>query len=119
MKNFIQEGRMLTMPAPYILASGDGALVGSIFGVAAYNAAQDDEVELATEGVFTLPKLTADDFALGAEVFWDDTEKKATVDHDEGANPKIGVAVQAAGDTATTLRVKLLPLSWVTIVPET
>lgn len=34
MKNFVMEGKTLTLTAPYALTSGQGLLVGSLFGVA-------------------------------------------------------------------------------------
>ena len=33
MKNFVQPGNTITLTAPYAVASGDGLLVGYIFGV--------------------------------------------------------------------------------------
>ena len=39
MKNFVQPGSTITLTAPYAVASGDGLLVGAIFGVAAGDAA--------------------------------------------------------------------------------
>jgi predicted RecA/RadA family phage recombinase len=38
MKNFVQPGNTITLTAPYAVASGDGLLVGYIFGVAAGTA---------------------------------------------------------------------------------
>ena len=35
MKTYVQPGNTITLTAPYAVASGDGLLVGSIFGVAA------------------------------------------------------------------------------------
>ena len=39
MKNYVQPGNTITLTAPYAVASGDGLLVGSIFGIAAGAAA--------------------------------------------------------------------------------
>ena len=33
MKNYVQPGNTITLTAPYAIASGDGLLVGSIFGI--------------------------------------------------------------------------------------
>lgn len=106
MKNFIQAGEMITAAAPSGgILSGAGLLAGSLFGVAATTQAAGDPVEIATTGVFDLPKASADTFAFGAKAYWDATAKNCTSD-DEG-NTLIGVAVVAAGDGATTLRVRL------------
>lgn len=107
MKNFVQQGVNLTLTAPYALTSGDGALVGSIFGVAAGDAENGAEVDLVTEGVFTLPKPELEDIAIGAALYWDDTAKNVTLDDDTGNNPKVGVAVSAAGNPSFSVNVRL------------
>ena len=79
MKNFVQEGEIITVIAPSAVASGDGVQVGSIFGVATTGAAQGFPVELKREGVFTLPVLNTDVITAGAKLFWDATNKRLTV----------------------------------------
>jgi predicted RecA/RadA family phage recombinase len=49
MKNFIQPGDSLTVSAPYAVTSGQGVLVGALFGIAAYDAASSTTVEIQTE----------------------------------------------------------------------
>lgn len=106
MRNFIQRGDTLTLPAPYDVRSGDGALVGAIFGVAAEDAPRETLVDLATRGVFTLPKVPAQAVALGAPVFWDDAARTVTADG-TGGKTRIGVAVAAAGNPSAALDVRL------------
>ena len=57
MKNYVQPGNTITLTAPYDVASGDGLLVGSIFGVASGTAALGETVEAALVGVYELKKL--------------------------------------------------------------
>ena len=45
MRGYIQPGNTITLPAPYAVASGDGLLVGAIFGIATGSAAINAEVE--------------------------------------------------------------------------
>jgi predicted RecA/RadA family phage recombinase len=80
MKNFIRNGDMnsVTSPAGGI-ASGQGVLVGSLFGVAAKAAAEGESVEIATVGVYELPKAPATVVAQGARVAWDDTAKQVVL----------------------------------------
>ena len=52
MKNFVYSGNVITLTAPYAVASGDGLRVGAIFGVAAGDAESGAMVETALAGVF-------------------------------------------------------------------
>ena len=65
MKNYVQSGVVVTVPAPAALASGAGALVGTMFGVAQHAADSGAVVALAVSGVFDLPKVSTDVFAIG------------------------------------------------------
>ena len=107
MKNFIQPGDSVDMIAPAALASGDGVLIGALFGVAATAAASGARVAISTKGVFEMPKASADNITAGALLYWDDTAQVLTLDNDTGGNPKVGVAVQAAGAGASTVRARL------------
>ncbi len=57
MKTYVQPGNTITLTAPYAVASGDGLLVGSIFGIAAGDAAIAEPVETALVGVFDITKV--------------------------------------------------------------
>ncbi|BAQ17481.1 DUF2190 family protein [Methyloceanibacter caenitepidi] len=106
MKNYLQPGDTITATSPTGgLSSGEGAVVGAIFGVAAFDAAQGDEVELATRGVFELPK-SAGVIAEGARVWWDDSGKTVENASDTGLFP-IGTCVGGAADAAATCKVRL------------
>jgi predicted RecA/RadA family phage recombinase len=106
MKNFIQNGDMITVTAPVGgVASGQGLLVGNLFGIAATTAAESDAVEIATTGVFDLPKDGTAVIAQGGRVAWDDTAKEIALPG-AGLFP-VGVAVAAAGNGATSVRVRL------------
>lgn len=107
MKNYIQKGENLTIAAPYAVTSGGGVKSGLIFGVAAGTAASGADVDLVTQGVFDLPKVSTDVFAVGAAVYWDDTAKLVTSDDDSGANSKIGVTVAAAANPSGSVAVRL------------
>ena len=106
MKNYVQPGNTLTLTAPYAVSSGEGLLVGSIFGVAAGDAESSATVEAALIGVFDLPKIGSQAWTIGAKVYWDDTNKRCTTVATD--NTLIGVAVEAvaggAGDTTGRVR---------------
>lgn len=107
MKNFVQQGTNLTLPSPAAIVSGQATLIGSIFGVASKDAGSGEAVAFVVEGVFSLPKVPPDDISLGAAVYWDATAGRITIDDDEGANPKVGAAVQAAAATTTSVNIRL------------
>ena len=106
MKNYVQPGNTITLTAPYAVSSGDGLLVGSIFGVAAGTAALGEAVEAALTGVYDLKKVASQAWAAGDKVYWDNTAREAT--KTTTSNTLIGVAVVAvaggAGDTIGRVR---------------
>lgn len=102
MKNFVQKGDVLTLTAPYNVNSGKGALVGgTIFGIAVndYLSGATD-CEFAREGVFSIDKVSAQAWAVGQLVYWDDSAKLATTT--KSTNIKIGVAVAVAANPSST-----------------
>jgi len=105
MKNYVQKGENITIIAGAIIPSGQGVLAGLIFGVAAGAATSGETVDLVTVGVFEMPKVAANVFAVGAAVFWDDTAKLMT--STASGNTKIGVAVVAAANPSAVVTVRL------------
>ena len=105
MKNFIQDGRTITLAAPYTVSSGGGLLVGSIFGVASNDATSGADVEARTEGVFSLAKTSAQAWTVGQLIYWDDTNKVAT--SVLTGNKLIGTAVAVASNPSSTGLVRL------------
>ncbi len=107
MKTFVQPGDVITLPAPYDVLSGAGLQVGQVFGVAAYDALSGVDVEAMTEGVFDLVKIGSQAWAVGALVYWDNTNKRCTTV--ATGNLLIGAAMLAVTGAAgnTTGRVRL------------
>ena len=106
MKNYVQPGKTITLVAPYAVSSGDGLLVGAIFGVATASAAIGETVEAALVGIFDIKKVASQAWAVGDKVYWDNTAKETT--KTATSNTLIGVAVEAvangASDTVGRLR---------------
>ena len=105
MKNFIQRGDVVSLTAPYAVTSGDGMLVGSLFAVATTTAANGAAVEGMTQGVVRLTALGTDVGALGAKVYWDNTNKRVTVT--ATSNTLIGCLTVAKTSGQTTAVVRL------------
>ncbi len=113
MKTSIQPGNNLDVAAPYAVESGQGVLLGLIFGVAAHDADNGAELTISTVGVYDLAKWNTAVFTVGAPVYFDVATKSARSGESEDSNSSgesevlIGVAVAAAGAGGSTVRVKL------------
>jgi predicted RecA/RadA family phage recombinase len=104
MKNYVQDGNVITLIAPYTVTSGQGLLVGSVFGVATFDALNGATVEAAVEGVLDIAKA-AGAVTQGALMYWDNAAKLCTTV--STSNKLIGVATQAQASGDATCRVRL------------
>ena len=105
MKNYVQEGENLSVPAPYAVAPGDGVLVGFLFGFAQIAAAIGALVPIMTWGVVDAKKTAGNTFAIGDLVYWDNNARSLT--STAAGNRRVGVAFRAALAGHATLRVRL------------
>ena len=105
MNNFIQDGAAIPLAAPYQRNSGEGALIGSIFGVAKNTVANGVVGEFQITGVVDIAALSTDTGALGAKVYWDNTNKRCTVT--STSNTLIGALTRAKLNAETVMRVLL------------
>lgn len=105
MKNYIQVGANLTIPAPYAVTSGGGVKSGLIFGVAAGDAESGADVDIVTVGVFDLPKVSTETFTVGSSAYWNETAKLIT--STASGNTKIGVAIEDVGNPSGSVNVRL------------
>ena len=107
MKNFRQKGDTVTVTAPANVVSGQGVLVGDLFGAALFDALSGAPVEIAVEGVIGLPKAVGT-INEGVRVFWDNTAGRVTTT--ATSNRCIGWMVTRGGSAAadgTRIDVKL------------
>lgn len=102
-KNFVQEGRVVTVTAPYTLTSGQGCLVGSLFGVALADIANGADGDVATEGVFDVTKLSTDVVTQGALLYWDQGNRRLTIT--ASTHKLVGLATRADGNGVLTARI--------------
>jgi predicted RecA/RadA family phage recombinase len=106
MKAYIQPGKSITVTAPAGgVLSGQGILIGTLFGIAQYDAVEGAEVEILTEGVVEIPKTSALQIDVGDRLFWDATNK--VVNKTATAQVCVGVAVSAAANPSGIVRIKL------------
>lgn len=104
MKNWIQPGNNISVVAPVAVNSGEGVLVGVMFGVAISTAASGETVEIVVVGVVSLPKANVA-MTQGAKVYWDNTAKNVTTN--VGTNTPIGCAIVSAAITDAAVQVRL------------
>jgi predicted RecA/RadA family phage recombinase len=104
-KNFVQPGKTITFIAPYARNSGEGALLGSIFGVSLATLLNAAVGEFMVQGVWDLAKVSAQAWTVGALIYWDDSAKLCTTV--STSNTRIGMAMLAAANPSATGRVRL------------
>ena len=104
MTNFIKSGDTITLAAPYAVLSGDGCLVGSLFGVASFDAPINTSVELLTEGEFWLKKTSTLAIGAGDVLYWDDTAKEL---NKTSTGVPVAIAVVAADNPSATVHCRL------------
>ena len=107
MRNYVQQGRTLTIPAPAAVSSGGVVVAGAITGVANGAAAIGELVDIELEGVFVLPKVAALAIAIGDVVYWDATNRLVT--KTAASNKKLGVATTVAPNPSAVVSVRLVP----------
>jgi predicted RecA/RadA family phage recombinase len=105
MKNYVQPGNVLTMIAPSGgIVGGNFYKIGSIFGVAAFSAAQGEAFELKCGEVYDLPKTAAEAWAPGDIIYATSGNVMTTI---AAGNTKVGVAILAAANPSGVGRVRL------------
>lgn len=106
MKNYIKSGDVLTLTAPAGgVVSGNFYLLGTMLVCATTSAAATEVFEGRTVGVYDVPKVSAQAWAVGATIYWDNAAFNFTTT--VGTNTKAGVAVAVAANPSATGRVRL------------
>lgn len=107
MKNYIQPGDCITVPAPAGgTVSGDLYKVGGLVGVATTTEAEGQPVVLKTTGVFELDKINGQAWAVGDVIFMNGTSRMATNVSASGVF-RIGVVTEVAANPSAVGRVRL------------
>lgn len=107
MKNFIQDGDTLTVPAPTDgVDGGELVVVGSLAGVAIHTAAEGDDVEVKTSGVYELAKTSAQAWAIGQKIY---ATSAGVATSAASGNTLIGFATAVAANPSSVGSVKIGP----------
>ena len=117
MKNYVQDGTRMTWKNATSAKVASGGLVAfdAMVGIATTDIAAGTVGELATRGVYLLPKESAasgKDFTQGAAVYVDADGKltsaaSVTSGSDTTANKRVGVCFESAASTASVVSVKI------------
>ena len=108
--NYVYSGDVVDYTAGADIASGAVVVVGQQIGIALAPIANGATGSVALSGVFTVPKVSAAVIAQGQSVIYD---LSALAFDDNLATPAAGdvsgccVAVEAAGNTVTSINIKL------------
>lgn len=97
MKNYVQKGTSVTIPAPKAVTSGAIVAIGMLAGIAGYDADVGDPVEVHLEGVYELPKVAAQAWTVGQAIYVTPASGLCTNAPAAGAL-FLGVAVAAAAN---------------------
>lgn len=107
MDNFVQRGEVLNLTPAAAVAGGAGYLFGAaLFGVAVDDVVISTEGRFITEGVITIAKTSALAISVGDRLFWDATN--SVVNKTSTAQQQVGVAVEAAANPSSTVKMKLM-----------
>lgn len=108
MRNFIQEGETLDLDAGATVASGTGKLFGAaLFGVAVVDAVSGTASSFQVRGVVEIAKTSALAISVGDRLFWDSTN--SVVNKTTTAQQQVGVAVAAAANPSSTVKMLMMP----------
>jgi predicted RecA/RadA family phage recombinase len=106
-QSFIQEGNVITIPAPSGgVTVGTAYLVGRLLVIAKTTAAQTVDFDGYVSGIHLVTKADSQAWTVGANVYWDDTGKNFTTT--ATSNNYAGVAVEAVAATAGLVTGKIL-----------
>ena len=107
-KTYIQQGDVMTYPAPSGgVTAGTPLLIGNLLVIPQETAAQTVSFSGYVTGVHSVTKADSQAWTVGALIYWDDTAKNFTTT--STSNYRVGTAAEAVASTAglTTGKVRL------------
>ena len=106
MITYVQDGDTLTLDPGATVATGVGCLFGAaLFGVAVRDAVSGTASEFQIRGVVTIGKTSALAISVGDRLFWD----SKVVNKTTTAQQQVGIAVEAAANPSSTVKMLLMP----------
>lgn len=110
MRNYVQDGKIITCTAGTAVLSGMIYLIGAIAVIATISVEAGVEFEGETQGVFELPKVSANTPTLGAKAYL--LADGSAITTTATGNTLVGVFTEAAanGDTLCKVRLSGVPV---------
>ena len=105
--NYVNEGDVIPIPAPYAVLSGSVVISGKIVGIAATDCPSGALLQLHIEGHFDVPKTATHVYAVGDVVHIDPATRLASTA--AGGTATFGYCTRAAVSADATVRTKLVP----------
>lgn len=102
---FVQPGEVIDYTAGANIASGQVVLMGARIGVALKAIANGETGPMQVTGVFNIAKLSTDNMAQGALLYWDNTNSRLTTT--ASGNTLAGFAAAAAAAATTSVNIKI------------
>lgn len=103
MKSFLQTGDIIEVIAPADVKSGDIVEIGKLAGIACADALSGAKVNIKTTGMFTVKKVSAQAWTVGAPVYVASGEATTTA----STNTPLGHAMAIAANPSATGVVRL------------
>jgi predicted RecA/RadA family phage recombinase len=106
MINFVQPANVVEVTAPRALKSGDGVVVGKLFGIATVDAANGAKAQVMIEGAVELIKTGGVVPTEGGAINFDETTQRIVAT----GGKLIGYCIEVSSpDNASASWVKLIP----------
>lgn len=102
---FVQPGEVIDYTAGANIASGQVVLMGARIGVALKAIPNGETGPVQVTGVFNIAKLSTDNMAQGALLYWDNTNSRLTTT--ASGNTLAGFAAAAAAASTTSVNIKI------------
>lgn len=102
---YVMSGDVIDYVAGSAITSGQVLLIGTRIGVALAAIASGATGAVRMLGIFTIAKLSTDVVAVGALLYWDNTNSRLTTT--ASGNTLAGYATAAAGNGVTTVEISI------------
>lgn len=108
MNNFVQDGDNIDFTAGAAYDGGDPVLLGELIGFVVATVASGSVGVAKIKGVFNAPKVSAQAWAVGDRIYWDDSGSLFTNVRDTDVH-FAGYAVEIAANPSSTGKLLLTP----------